>query len=158
MDPILIAIAFGLGVAVFQIGLPPLIGFLLAGFALNAMGFGGNNTLMVIGDLGVTLLLFSIGLKLKVKDLLQPEVWGGATVHMLLMIGFNFLILLGMMSLAIPLIDQASFQTIALLAFALSFSSTVFAVKILDSRGQMESFYGRSAIGILIMQDILVTK
>jgi predicted Kef-type K+ transport protein len=42
-----------------------------------------------------------------------------------------------------------------LLAFALSFSSTVFAVKVLEDKGEMPSFYGTIAIGILIMQDIV---
>ena len=42
-----------------------------------------------------------------------------------------------------------------LVAFALSFSSTVFAVKVLEEKAEMASFHGRVAIGILIMQDIL---
>jgi glutathione-regulated potassium-efflux system ancillary protein KefC len=40
------------------------------------------------------------------------------------------------------------------LAFALSFSSTVFAVKVLEEKGEMGSLYGTIAIGILIMQDL----
>ena len=42
----------------------------------------------------------------------------------------------------------------ALIAFALSFSSTVFAVKVLDEQGEMSSLHGKIAIGILIMQDL----
>jgi Kef-type K+ transport system membrane component KefB len=41
-----------------------------------------------------------------------------------------------------------------LLGFALSFSSTVFAVKVLEERSEMGSLYGRIAIGILVMQDV----
>ena len=41
-----------------------------------------------------------------------------------------------------------------MVAFALSFSSTVFAVKVLEERGEMASMHGRVAIGILVMQDI----
>lgn len=41
-----------------------------------------------------------------------------------------------------------------MIAFALSFSSTVFAVKVLEERGEMSSLHGRISIGILIMQDI----
>ena len=47
-----------------------------------------------------------------------------------------------------------SMQTIALLAFALSFSSTVFVVKVLEG-GANHALYGRVAIGILVMQDII---
>lgn len=41
-----------------------------------------------------------------------------------------------------------------LLGFALSFSSTVFAVKSLQEKGEMNATYGTIAIGILVMQDI----
>jgi hypothetical protein len=44
--------------------------------------------------------------------------------------------------------------TALLLAFALSFSSTVFAVKVLEETGQSQSLFGRTSIGILIIQDI----
>jgi len=39
MEPILIAVAFGCGMLVNLIGLPPLLGFLAAGFILNGMGY-----------------------------------------------------------------------------------------------------------------------
>jgi glutathione-regulated potassium-efflux system ancillary protein KefC len=72
MDPIWIAIAFALGFAVRQIGLPPLIGFLAAGFVLNAMGVESTETLETVADYGVWLLLFSIGLKLRLRSLRPP--------------------------------------------------------------------------------------
>ncbi|MDH3808236.1 MAG: cation:proton antiporter, partial [Desulfuromonadales bacterium] len=84
MTPVFITIAFVLGFLVRQVGLPPLIGFLAAGFALNALGFEGGEGLQVIADMGVTLLLFSIGLKLQIKNLAKPEVWAGASLHMLI--------------------------------------------------------------------------
>ena len=70
MDPIWITIAFLLGFGARQVGLPPLVGFLVAGFVLNGIGIEGGETLEIIADLGVTLLLFSIGLKLKIRSLL----------------------------------------------------------------------------------------
>ena len=74
MDPLLISVAFVLGYLVRQIGLPPMVGFLAAGFVLNALGFEGGEALQTFADLGVTLLLFSIGLKLDLKSLAKPEV------------------------------------------------------------------------------------
>ncbi len=82
MDPLLISVAFILGFLVRQVGLPPLVGFLAAGFVLNGLGFEGGETLQTFADLGVTLLLFSIGLKLDLKSLAKPEVWAGASIHM----------------------------------------------------------------------------
>ena len=84
MDPIWIIVAFVFGFAVKQIGLPPLVGFLLAGFALNIMGVEGSETLDRFADFGVYLLLFSIGLKLKFKSLFQPAIWATASLHMVI--------------------------------------------------------------------------
>ena len=82
MDPVLIVAAFVLGSLASRIGLPPLVGYLLAGFALNGLGVEPGEHLEVIANAGVTLLLFTIGLKLKLSDLASPVVWAGATVHM----------------------------------------------------------------------------
>jgi predicted Kef-type K+ transport protein len=108
----------------------------------------------LVADLGIILLLFSIGLKLDVRGLLKAEIWASATAQILittaLMCG---VLLLGQQIFPIPLMDM-SWQTMLVLAFALAFSSTVFAVKVLEEKGDLTAFYGRIAIGILIMQDL----
>ena len=153
MDVLLIAIAFLFGLVARQFRLPPLVGFLVAGFVLQTLGKEGGETLRSVSDLGVTLLLFSIGLKLRVRSLMRPEIWGSTTLHA------GFVVLL-----FAPLLYGAAFffapslgldwQTAFLIAFALSFSSTVFAVKALDENGDLGAAHGRVAIGILVMQDI----
>ncbi|MDR9500342.1 MAG: cation:proton antiporter [Desulfurivibrionaceae bacterium] len=155
MDPLWITIAFFCGFIIRQIGLPPLVGFLAAGFILNALGISGGTTLQLVADLGVTLLLFTIGLKLKLDTLLKPEVWAGATLHMLATIVFFGGLLFAALYSGITLFTDLDLAGILLISFALSFSSTVFAVKILESRGEMSSIHGRVAVGILIMQDVL---
>lgn len=154
MDPLWIAIAFVLGFAVKQVGLPPLVGFLAAGFVLNAFGVEGGEALDQFADLGILLLLFSIGLKLKVKSLLRPEIWAGATLHMLITVVVFGVGLFALSFTGLSYITDLDLNQSLLIAFALSFSSTVFAVKILEEKGAMSSSYGRIAIGILIMQDI----
>lgn len=154
MELILISAAFIAGFIALKCNLPPLVGFLLAGFGLHAFGFQSNDTIITLADLGVTLLLFTIGLKLEIKTLLSKEIWAGATIHNLLSTALFALVLfcfkfLGISSLAAMSIDQ-----ILLLGFALSFSSTVFAVKSLQEKGEMNATYGTIAIGILVMQDI----
>ncbi len=154
MDPIFITIAFGLGFLVRQVGLPPLIGFLAAGFVLHAFGFEGGEGLQLMADLGVTLLLFSIGLKLQLKNLAKPEVWAGSALHMLItVIVFGTGIFL-LSRTSLPFFASLDLPLAILVAFALSFSSTVFAVKILEEKGEMSSMHGKVSIGILIMQDI----
>ncbi len=150
-----ISIAFALGFAVKLIGLPPLIGFLVAGFILNAMGAVSGDMLAKLADIGITLLLFTIGLKLNPKTLLRTQVWAVTGLHTLVIIS-----LFGMgtfvLSLAgISLFASLRIETCLVLAFALSFSSTVFVVKVLEERGEMASPHGGIAIGILIMQDLL---
>ena len=153
-DPVWIAVAYLFGFIISQIGLPPLVGFLLAGFTLNILGASGGEFLNEMADLGVTLLLFTIGLKLQVRQLLRPEIWGVASIHMLFIsLGISGLLLF-LSGFNIPIVKDLSTTSALILGFALSFSSTVFAVKVFEDKGGMGSQYGRIAIGVLIVQDI----
>ncbi|NLQ18538.1 cation:proton antiporter [Marinomonas sp. M1K-6] len=155
MEFIWILFAFVCGLAVKMINLPPLIGFLLAGFLLNYFGFESNDTLETLANIGITLMLFSIGLKLHVKDLLKREVWASTLSHM----GVSSLLfaaialLLGIFSL--PYFGLLEFKTAALIGFALSFSSTVCVMKLLEENGELKTRHGQLALGILVMQDIV---
>lgn len=154
MDPIWVVIAFLVGLAVKQFGLPPMVGFLGAGFVLASMGVESSQTLSYLADLGIYLLLFSIGLKLDLRSLAKPEVWGVASAHMLattLLVGGG---VFGLSLLGLGMFAELSWQTALLVAFALSFSSTVFAVKVLEDKAEMKSRHGNEAIGVLIVQDI----
>jgi predicted Kef-type K+ transport protein len=88
-----------------------------------------------VADLGIILLLFSIGLKLDVRGLLKAEIWASATAQMMITTAFMYLVLLlGQHLFPVPLMEM-SWQAILVLGFALSFSSTVFAVKVLEEKG-----------------------
>ncbi len=149
---IYLLVVFAAGLLSLAIRLPPLVGFLAAGFILNGLGVPEITGLDIISDLGVTLMLFAIGLKLNVKSLLGKEVWLTATAHMVgsVAVGSAFLGLLAWLGV----LTVSSLPIIAVLAFALSFSSTVFVIKILQDRGDELTLYGRIAIGVLIVQDI----
>ena len=152
--PFALAVAFLLGFGARIIGLPPLVGFLAAGFVLNVIGIEGDVIIEKIGDLGVMLLLFAIGLKLKVKGLARGEIWGGASLHMLCVVAVLSVIFYSFALAGVSMFASLSLPTAVLLAFACSFSSTVFAVKVLEEKGESQALHGRTAIGILIMQDI----
>ncbi|MCJ8234615.1 cation:proton antiporter [Aeromonas veronii] len=154
MEPILIAVAFGCGMVVNLIGLPPLLGFLAAGFILNGMGYENNPALSEVADLGVTLLLFTIGLKLNIKTLMRRDVWGTTSLHLLLSTLLFTVVLLVCKGLGLVLALSLDWKLALLLGFALSFSSTVFAVKVLEDRSDMNALYARIAIGVLVMQDV----
>ncbi|MGB5775242.1 MAG: cation:proton antiporter, partial [Sedimenticolaceae bacterium] len=149
-----LAVAFLLGMVARVVGLPPLIGFLVAGFVLGGLGMQNTEMLQSIADLGVTLLLFTIGLKLHVKDLIAPVVWLTASVHMLVITVLAMMLIKGVAILGLGMISDLSVPSALLIGFALSFSSTVFAVKVFEARGEMGAVHGRVAIGLLIVQDI----
>lgn len=153
-DPVWITVALVFGFLSRLVGLPPLVGFLVAGFTLNYFGAEGGEFLNEMADLGVTLLLFSIGLKLRVKELLRAEVWGVTIIHILLVSIFIVISLLSLKTMKLPLFIDLDLVSMLILGFALSFSSTVFVVKVLESRGDMLAHYGQLAIGVLIVQDI----
>lgn len=150
----LVGLAFLFGVVLKRVGLPPMVGFLLAGFVFNLSGFEAPEGLSTISQLGVTLLLFSIGLKLDFKSLGNNEIWGVSIAHVVFSTLFYAAVLwLGKTLFPSPIFDVSPL-IIWLLAFAFSFSSTVYAVKVLEDRDDMRAFYGKVAIGILVMQDI----
>ena len=149
----LIAI-FLLGLLAFKIGLPPMVGFLLGGFILKAYGVESTHALREIADLGVTLMLFTIGLKLDLKSLLRVQIWGVASAHMLVTIIFYACLFFALSFTGLERFADIDLWTALLIAFALSFSSTVFAVKVLEGKSEMGALYAQIAIGILIVQDI----
>ena len=149
-----ITLAFALGFGARLIGLPPLVGFLATGFVLNYLGMASGEVLQKLADLGITLLLFTVGLKLDIKTLLRPQVWAVTTLHVSIVIAIFGMGIFVLALMGAPLFSSLDFKRSLLLAFALSFSSTVFVVKSLEEKATMKSLHGRIAIGILVMQDI----
>lgn len=155
METLWLVAAFVFGALSSKLGLPPLVGYLMAGFALNILDIESHEVLSQVADAGVTLLLFTIGLKLKPASLAKPEVWAGSILHMVLTL---FLFGLAIRALAVAGIFSFHFlgwESALLVAFALSFSSTVFAVKVLEGKKEMAGRHAGAAVGILIMQDLI---
>lgn len=161
MEFIYILFAFVCGFGLRLVGLPALIGFLLAGFLLNFIGnsfeelhITHDPSLDTLATLGITLMLFTVGLKLNIKDLVKPAVWGSATLHSSLWISAAMVALSLLSWLGLGYFSELTFETTAALVFALSFSSTVCIVKILEENGEMKTRHGKIAIGVLIIQDL----
>ncbi len=155
MDPLIITVAFVLGFLAHRVGLPPLVGFLLAGLGVNLFDYTAGPAIATIAELGVTLLLFTIGLKLNIKSLFKAEVWATATIHIGLTVALLGSLLFLLAHSGLQFFTGLDLATALLIAFGLSFSSTVFAVKVLEESGRMDSLNGRTAIGILIIQDLV---
>ena len=139
MEAVWVLSAFFLGLLAQRLGLPPLVGYLGAGFGLALLGNKPSPLLHQIAETGVLLLLYTVGLKLRVRSLLDPLVYGVGVLHLLLLAGLALFLL------------QVSFP----LALALGFSSTVLVVKTLEDKKELLTFHGRLAVGILILQDLV---
>lgn len=151
---IYVAAAFCGGAAASVLRLPPLVGFLAAGFVLGYAGVEETPELSVAAELGITLLLFTIGLKLDPRTLLRRHVWATAFTHLASFGPIAALAVAGLAALGLGYAEPGSWGAFALVAFALSFCSTVFVVTHLEGRGDERSLYGRVAIGILLIQDL----
>ena len=154
MSFIWILVAFLFGFVAKQVGLPPLVGYLSAGFVLHAFDVQPAANLEAFADLGITLMLFTIGLKVNFRDLLKPQIWGSAISHM----SVWTLVLFGLLSLlaSVTTLTYLDFtlQQSAIMGFALSFSSTVCVFKMLEGSAELKTRHSDLSISVLILQDL----
>ncbi|MGK0440757.1 MAG: putative Kef-type K+ transport protein [Pseudohongiellaceae bacterium] len=157
MDFIWILIAFCGGFLVKQLGLPPMVGYLLAGFGLHALGFEPHESLDSLANVGITLMLFTIGLKLNIRTLIKPEVCVTAVSHSVFWCLFILgkWLLLSALGFGLTSMLDMSWQSALLIALALSFSSTVGVIKLLEDQDELKTRHGKVAIGVLVIQDII---
>jgi CPA2 family monovalent cation:H+ antiporter-2 len=146
-----LGLAFVFGTAANRLKLPPLVGYLLAGVAVGPFtpGFHLDQHLTLqLADMGVVLLMFGVGLHFSPRDLLAVKriVLPGAVIQMGLvaLLGIGASRLLGW-----PLREGLVF------GLCLSVASTVVVMRALQDRRLMESERGRTAMGWLVVQDLL---
>jgi len=146
MDLIWIIAAFLAGMVAKVLRLPTLVGYLAAGLVLALLGVESNELIQAVADFGVILLLFTVGLHISFRSLLQTQVLGVGTIHLIISATLFSALLYGL---------QLPFSVAVLIAIGLAFSSTVLSAKSLDARGELDSYHGRLVIGILILQDVV---
>ena len=148
METILIWIlgAFLAGHICKFLSIPVIIGFIFSGYLFQSFGLGDQqNYLSLPAELGVELLLFSIGLKIKPSSLLNRSLFIVFLIHTATVLIILFFLLI----LKLPLHSKI------LICLALTFSSTIIASKALEGRREATTFHGRLALVILVFQDIL---
>ena len=146
MDIIWVGVAFLFGFGVSKVKLPPLVGFLLAGITLSVAGYEAGEMLHEISHLGVLFLLFTVGLHIRLKNILRFDILGVSLVHLLLSM---------LLFTPVALAFGFNIQAAIIIAIMLGFSSTVLTAKNLERRNELGAFYGRTAIGILVVQDLV---
>lgn len=146
MDIIWVGVAFLFGFIVSRIELPPLVGYLAAGLALAGWGYEPGAMLKEISHLGVIFLLFTVGLHIRIKNIVRIDILG---------VGLTHLIISTAIFTPVCLWFGFDLQAAVIVSITLGFSSTVLTAKNLEMRNEVGAFYGRTAIAILILQDLV---
>ncbi len=132
--------------------LPPIVAFLATGMLLGPHGLGAVRAVHEVeqlAEIGVILVLFTVGLEFSLKDLLRIRrtVLVGGTVQMLAVIGVVYAVLaaLGMAR------REALF-----LGLIASLSSTAVVLRILQQRAEVDAAHGRTSLAVLVYQDLMI--
>jgi len=138
-----------------RLGLGAIPGYLIAGVLVGPSGLGLVSdvpAIMVASQWGVVMMLFLVGLELAPARLwaMRREVFG---VGMLQMAGCG--LLLGVVfGLGLRHLAGMSWQAAILCGLSLALSSTAVALRLLEERGLVRAPLGRSALGVLLFQDM----
>jgi len=135
-----------------RVRLPSVVGFLLTGILIGPGGFSlvkDTETIAVLAEIGVVMLLFMIGLEFTLERLkrIQRNFWVGGGLQVLLTIAAALVILV---VFKVPAKDAVFY------GFLISLSSTAVVLKILSDRGETDAPQGRISLGILIFQDLAI--
>ena len=148
----LLGLAAGAGLVAAILRQPLIIAFILVGIIAGPAGAGlvtGGEELTLLSKLGIAVLLFIVGLKL---DLHLIRSLGAVAVT----IGIVQIILSVACGFGLGIILGLAVTEALLVAIALSFSSTIIIVKLLSDKKEIDSIHGRIALGVLIIQDLVV--
>lgn len=147
-------IIFGLSIPVVftfsRLKIAPMVGFLLAGILAGPFGLRliqETKNIELLAEIGVVLLLFTIGLEFSLNELLKLKriIFLGGGLQVLVSSFFVAFIFLGL---------GYSSEAAIFIGLIVAFSSTAIVLKLLQEKGEIYSAHGRIALGILIFQDI----
>ncbi len=149
---VVLAIAAAAGLVATRLRQPMIVAFIGVGVLVGPTGTGwvvADSTIELLARMGIAILLFLVGLRLDMHLIRNTGpvalIAGLGQVLFTAVIGYILAVGFGM--------DTADSLSVAL---ALSFSSTIIIVKLLSDTRELEQTHGRIAVGILIVQDIIV--
>ena len=149
---LVMAVAVAAALLLRRLAVPPVVGFILAGVAIGPAGLGlvsDREKIEVVAEVGVMLLLFMVGLKISLRDLwrMRATVLGGG--------GLQY----GVTALAVSLLVRAfgvPWPEAIVWGLAVGLSSTALVIWLLEDRGETSTPVGRTAVGVLLFQDLAV--
>jgi CPA2 family monovalent cation:H+ antiporter-2 len=142
--------AFVGGLVARRVGLPTIVGYLLAGMAIGPFtpGFVGNvENIRQLAELGVIFLMFGVGLHFSLRDLwtVRAVAIPGAIVQIIVVTGLGFVL---------SQLWGWSAPAGLVLGFALSIASTVVLLRNLTDSGLLNTIHGKVAVGWLVLEDL----
>jgi Kef-type K+ transport system membrane component KefB len=149
---LILALAVVAGALAKLLRQPIIVSYIIVGILAGPTAFNlveGADEIRLFAKFGIAILLFLVGLKLDFHMIRTTgkvaAIAGLAQVLFTAVVGFGIALLFGL-----------DVTTAAYVAVALTFSSTIIIIKLLGDKRQLDRLYGRIAVGILIIQDILV--
>jgi glutathione-regulated potassium-efflux system protein KefB len=135
-----------------RLGLSAVIGYLVAGVVIGPFGLrliGEPETVRGVAELGVVLLLFIVGLELKVSRLLsmRRDIFG---------LGLAQLSATALVCGAVAVAFGAPVRSAVAIGLALALSATSIALQILEERDDLQEAYGQRSFAILLFQDLAI--
>ena len=152
-DILILLAAAIVAVPIFKrLGLGSVLGYLAAGAVVGPWGLGFIHEveeIRHIAEFGVVFLLFIIGIELR-----PARLW--AMRRMVFGLGTAQVMVTGLAITGIALLFGLSLKTAVIVGFGLALSSTAFGLQILNERGEMATTHGRTALAVLLLQDLAV--
>jgi CPA2 family monovalent cation:H+ antiporter-2 len=150
-----INIIFGMSIFIllifYRLGIPLVVGFLLTGIIVGPHGLGAVTSVEqveTVSDIGVILLMFTIGAELSIKDLweMRRSVLIGGSLQVVLTIVTTYFLAMKV---------GMSAPSALFVGFLISLSSTAIVLKQLQERSEIYTPQGGISLAILIFQDIV---
>ena len=148
---LIIVLAAGLSIFFRFLRQPPILAYILAGVILGPLGIihlQGKEVITSLAEIGITLLLFMLGLELRFSELKSVGkvsiITGLAQILFTSVVGYSLSIFLGFS----PIVSLY-------VSIALTFSSTIIIVKLLSDKKDLQSLYGKISVGFLLVQDFV---
>jgi Kef-type K+ transport system membrane component KefB len=149
---LLLMVSAVIGAIAVRLRQPLLVAYIVVGIVVGPAVFGwvgAHDQIDLLAQIGITVLLFVVGLKLDLKHIrhIGPVALATGLGQLTFTILFGFFIILAL---------GKGWLEALYVAVALTFSSTIIIVKLLSDKRELDSLHGRIAVGFLIVQDLAV--
>ena len=149
---IIFALSTLVNVVFTRMKIPTVVGYLLTGIIAGPHLLSlvqEEHNIELLAEIGVALLLFTIGMEFSLKSLIRIRriVFLGG----LLQVGLTAAVFFGLFRMR-----ESEWSSGVLFGFLIALSSSALVLKLLQERSELTSNYGRTVLGILIFQDLLL--